>query len=192
MMDVESAKQFLLSKVIEEAQRSGIRLSEIEKRIFLFSETSGSMPDMETSRKFDDQYDSEEYESKVANLLRSAFNRDEATEHGRLAWQESLAVLRDEDFYCLVMVDQAGIARPKPTSAFAGVDSNVPFFDIRLVLLIVIDAVYLGVAVLIVFQPARLRLALPDWLRILLFFIFAGLFWLFNGWFELNSRRNPR
>jgi hypothetical protein len=60
----DSAKKFLLSKLTEQAMHDGVVLDEIEKRMFLFSESSGS-PDFDTQERFDKDYDSETYESKV-------------------------------------------------------------------------------------------------------------------------------
>jgi hypothetical protein len=63
----DSAKRFLLSKLGEQASHDDIALDEIEQRMFLFSESSGT-PDLEANEKFDKEYDSSAYESKVAKI----------------------------------------------------------------------------------------------------------------------------
>ena len=58
--------------------------------------------------EFERDYDSDEYECKIARLLKSARLRD-----GRLSptqeqeWNEALDALKKEDHYILVMVSQA-------------------------------------------------------------------------------------
>jgi len=41
---VESAKLFLLSKLDEQGLRDGVSLTDIEKRMFMFSEVAESLP----------------------------------------------------------------------------------------------------------------------------------------------------
>jgi hypothetical protein len=109
MSTSESAKQFLLVKVLEQATLDGVSLSDIEKRMFFFSETSQNPPDFEASEKFDAEYDDDSYETKIAQLLKRAYARDKKLPDGKSVWKEHLSALANEDFYGLVMVDQAGI-----------------------------------------------------------------------------------
>ena len=48
----ESAKQFLISKVMEQAVNDGIMLSDFEKRMLNFSEGTGSATDIEAAEQF--------------------------------------------------------------------------------------------------------------------------------------------
>ena len=109
--DIEIAKQFLVAKLLEQAALDGVPISDIEKRMFLFSETSQNPPDFEAVEKFDENYDDEEYEAKVAQLLKRALARDKQNKEIQELWKRHLTALKDEDFYGLVMVDQAGISR---------------------------------------------------------------------------------
>lgn len=108
---VEAAKKFLVAKLLEQAALDGVPISDIEKRMFLFSETSEDPPDFEAVEKFDENYDDEEYEAKIVKLLKRAFTRDKQTREAKDLWKNHLAALKDEDFYGLVMVDQAGISQ---------------------------------------------------------------------------------
>jgi hypothetical protein len=114
---VESAKQFLLNRLIQQASLDEIVLSDLEKRMFFFSELSAN-PDWEANEKFEAEYDDSEYEKKVAKLLRHAYSHDVKNPLVKNAWQECLKALSKEDFYGLVMVDQAKIPRPKNLSTF--------------------------------------------------------------------------
>src|SRR3954471_23291708 len=96
---VESAKQFLLNRLIQQASLDEIVLSDLEKRMFFFSELSAN-PDWEANEKFEAEYDDSEYEKKVAKLLRHAYSHDvknpvceerlarmpQGAQQGRLLW----------------------------------------------------------------------------------------------------------
>jgi hypothetical protein len=107
---VETSKQFLLAKLLEQATLDGVPVSDVEKRMFLFSETSQNPPDFEAVEKFDEEYDDEEYEEKITELLKRSFSRDKQNKDAKDIWKKHLAALKDEDFYGLVMVDKAGIS----------------------------------------------------------------------------------
>src|ERR1700693_4929902 len=67
------AKEFLVSRIVEEAQREGVPLSEVERKMLYFSETAWTLPDMmEISEAFEREYDQEKYEEKIAKLVRHA------------------------------------------------------------------------------------------------------------------------
>jgi len=69
------AKEFLISKIVEEAIREGTVLSEIERKMLYFSETDWTLPDVSAvSDEFDRGYDQGEFESKIAGLVRHAYN----------------------------------------------------------------------------------------------------------------------
>src|SRR5258708_854857 len=104
-----SAKRFLLAKLEEQAVHDGVPLSDVEKKMFLFSEETASEKMQMLAEEFDATCDDADYESKVSKLLKAAFSRDKQTPDAVAAWKQSLAALRDADFYGLVMVQQAGL-----------------------------------------------------------------------------------
>ena len=104
-----SAKQFLLSKLEDQAVLDGVPLSDVEKKMFLFSEEIASENMQEVAEEFNATCDEADYEGKVSKLLKAAFRRDKQTPDAVAAWKQSLAALRDADFYGLVMVQQAGL-----------------------------------------------------------------------------------
>ena len=72
-MTSADAKQFLISRVIEEAKVEDIHLSEIEQKMLYFTEVHPTIPDIyEVNAEFERNYDSDEYESKIASLLSDA------------------------------------------------------------------------------------------------------------------------
>ena len=106
----KSAKQFLISKVLRQAVSDGVMLSDLEERMLNFSEGAASAADIEAVANFDSEYDSDAYEAKIAWLLRRAYQHDAKLGQTH-QWQDALSALRSEDWYILVMLQQAGIKR---------------------------------------------------------------------------------
>jgi hypothetical protein len=105
----QRAKEFLISQVVEEAQRENVSLSEVERKMLYFTETEETLPDIyEVNAQFDREYDGARYEKKIAGLLRNAFRRNgKESVEGERQWKHAVADLRKEDHYLLVMVDQS-------------------------------------------------------------------------------------
>jgi len=108
------AKEFLISKIVEEAQREDILLSEPERKMLYFSETGWTLPDMAAaSDEFDGAHDRPDYEKKIARLIRNAgklAQKQSSSEYD--LWWQAIRRLRAEDHYLLVMIRQAGL-RPR-------------------------------------------------------------------------------
>jgi ribosomal protein L11 methylase PrmA len=108
-MEPTAAKQFLISSVIEEAGVEQVSLSEVEKKMLYFTEVHPSLPDIyEVNAEFERDYDNDEYEAKIAGLLKNARDRDRRSSASREQdWKDALDALKHEDHYILVMVSQA-------------------------------------------------------------------------------------
>jgi hypothetical protein len=108
-MNSIAAKQFLISRALEQAKLENVSLSETEKKMLHFTEVHPSLPDIyEVNEEFGRNYDSNEYEAKIAGLLRKARLRDEQQSSVQAQqWKDALGALKNEDHYILVMVDQA-------------------------------------------------------------------------------------
>src|SRR5579884_447454 len=108
------AKEFLVSKIVEEAQRENVVLSETERKMLFFSETEWTLPDMEAvSDEFDRCFSQNEYEKKVSRLIRSAYGRA-GKELGEQydSWWDAVRLLSKEDHYLTVIIRRAGL-RPR-------------------------------------------------------------------------------
>ncbi len=102
-------KEFLVSRIVAEAQRENVPLSELERKMLYFSETDWTLPDMaEVNEAFDREYDQEAYEEKIGKLIRNllASARDNSQEE-LTSWDEAVQILDREDHYLLVMVSAA-------------------------------------------------------------------------------------
>ena len=179
----ESAKQFLLLKVTNQAQRDRVPLDETEKKMFFFSESPATSADVVEA--FDNNYDATTYEKKVAGLLRKAYARDKRTKEGKGEWKDALSALKMEDFYGLVMVDQAGIARSKEA-----LRSELWRFELEWLPFEIIELVAIVLGFLVVFRPSVLRLYLPDWIRWFAYPLFVWLVWYIGRvWGRMQTAR---
>jgi len=105
------AKEFLISKIVEQAQCDGVSLSDLERTMLYFSETGWTLPSIGSiSEEFDRVCDQDEYEEKIVALIKGAYKeilRDPG--NGYEKWWSAIRLLRKQDHYILVMVNQAGL-----------------------------------------------------------------------------------
>ncbi len=114
-VSLSEAVGFLTSRVAEQARRDSVHITDAEIKQLSFTEETATKEEIAAARAFDDANDVDEFEEKVSKLLRNAFDQD--VKRGmRSLWQKHLAALRYHDIYVLVMIDQAGIPRPKPST----------------------------------------------------------------------------
>jgi len=117
------AKEFLVSRIVDEAQREGVPLSEVERKELYHSETDWPLPDMASvDRDFDNERDQDEYERKIKKLVRNArmiIRKIDPQESQ--AWSDAIRVLNEEDHYLSVMVGSVESPRNRIIDLFRGV-----------------------------------------------------------------------
>src|ERR1700745_3795231 len=101
-MSTKEAKDFIVQQTAEQAASEGISLSDLEKRMMYFVEndaTSCADP-LKLNQEFETQYDTEEYETKIASLLHHAYKRlkSEDPEKAR-QWDVGMRTLSGGDHY---------------------------------------------------------------------------------------------
>jgi hypothetical protein len=108
-MDAATAKRFLISKVLEQAEIEGVALSDVEKKMLQFTEVNSPPPDVyEVNDEFEREYDSDRYETEIAALLKNARERDaENSAVDEQQWKDALESLKKEDHYILVIAAEA-------------------------------------------------------------------------------------
>jgi hypothetical protein len=108
------AKEFLISQIVEEAQRANIPLSEVERKMLYFTESGWTLLDiMKVNEDFDREYDRDEYEHKIAKLVTKVDKRIRKGVHDDYdKWWAAIRFLEREDHYILVMIRLAGL-RPR-------------------------------------------------------------------------------
>jgi hypothetical protein len=112
LSSAREAKEFLVSRIIEGAQREQVSLSDVERKILYFTESERMSEDMiDTSDSFDRDYDQDEYEEKVTKLVRKAAKRARK-ERDYAAWWNAIRRLEKGDHYILVMIHAAQLRPP--------------------------------------------------------------------------------
>lgn len=106
---IREAKDYLAGKIAEEAEREGMPLTEVERKMLYFTETGWTLPDMKAaSAEFDREYDQDAYERKIGNLVGGVRARNDAgSESDKEAWDHAVLKLTDGDHYLLVLIDAA-------------------------------------------------------------------------------------
>src|ERR1700740_2818265 len=104
------AKEFLISKIVEEAQRENVPLSEVERKMLYFTESGWTLLDiMQGSEDFYREYDQGKYEKKIAKLVTKADMRvRRASRDDYDKWWAAIRFLYREDHYITVMIRLAG------------------------------------------------------------------------------------
>lgn len=110
--NAREAKEFLISRIVAEAQREKVPLSETERKMLYFSETGWTLPDiMEVNSEFHREYDQAKYEEKIACLIRNETRQvRNVNPEDFESWISAIRRLKKEDHYISVMVDLAGVS----------------------------------------------------------------------------------
>lgn len=100
---VREAKLFLASRIAEEAEREGVPLSEIERKVLYYSESGWTLPDMEeVSDAFRRGYDRRQFERRMARLIRRARTRVRGDGRREFElWNRSIRELQGRDDHYL-------------------------------------------------------------------------------------------
>lgn len=102
------AKEYLIQRILTQADRDCTPLSDIERKMLYFSESCWTLPGMMAiSQEFDQNYDQSEYEHKIGQII-NRLHDQRHTNHEEDHWDEAVNRLREEDHYLLVLVDGAG------------------------------------------------------------------------------------
>jgi hypothetical protein len=112
---VRDAKEYLIQRILMQADRADIPLSEIERKMLYFSESGWTLPGMMAiSEEFDQTYDQDEYEGKISQVVRRIQDLPKDSDADK--WDEAVRRLQGEDHYLLVLIRVApagGAKRPR-------------------------------------------------------------------------------
>ncbi len=155
---MRNSKEFLIDRILDQAKFEGVSLTDIEIRMLRFTEATSGSKDLEAAKIFERDYSDEEYEEKIANLIRHAYERDKQSGKQE-EWDESLVRVAGRDLYLNVMIDRSGI--DKDPYGLVG--------DWRFLLYAVFPwALTLTTAVLIGFSPLAAKYIRSDGLRLVI------------------------
>jgi hypothetical protein len=110
-LNAREAKEYLIERILSQAAQDGVSLTDVERDMLYFSESGWTLPDMMAiNTEFDQRYTQDEYEDKIATIVRhiQEGNADQRR------WNDAVGRLRSEDHYLLVLID--GTSQPR-TSA---------------------------------------------------------------------------
>ena len=117
-MNSVEAKQFIASRIDDQAVREGVPFSEVERKMLFFSETHPSLPDMDqVLLEFNETYNMFPYERVVSSLICNAYRRDRKEPEFAQKWADARTSLRGGDHYIKVMLNR-GLAAANRTRDF--------------------------------------------------------------------------
>ncbi len=136
-----NAKEFLVGRIVAEAGREGVPLSETERKMLYFSETAWTLPDMmEVNDAFDRECDQAEYEEKIGALIRRYRGwAAKATESDLDSWDEAVQTISGEDHYLLVLIN-AGQGSTGPSVADSPLVDRLKLIGLAFVIVVVLLA----------------------------------------------------
>jgi hypothetical protein len=105
-MDTNEAKDIIVNEIVRQASLENVSFSDLERRMLYFTE-SGDCPEdpIQLNSDFEDEYDTQEYEEKIAGLATRAYKRlRKENPDGVRKWDEAVRELKKGDHYILVVV----------------------------------------------------------------------------------------
>ena len=108
MKDSE-AKEFFIQKVLDQARKQNIFLSDVEKQMLSWRDTDPNFyGNHELNQRFKNETSKSEYEKKIARLIRSGYDDDlEANSVARGTYKQAYKAIKSKDYYVFPMVDRA-------------------------------------------------------------------------------------
>lgn len=148
---VVKAKRFLINRIVDQAKRANLPLTEVEARMLGFSSASANPAELEAAATFDRDYDKEKFESKISSLFQEVYQMDKSMGRAEV-WEQSLDALVDEDMYLAVIIRKTGM-RKQP----------VPWYlpELRSMRQFVPAIIMVAIGIMIEFTPLGARLV-PD------------------------------
>ena len=124
------AKEYLVARIVAEAKELGIELSEVERKMLYFTETGWTLPGiMDVNAEFERDYDNDEYEAKIAGIVRSIEGKNSQTGgDAQSLWDDALVKLSEGDHYLLVLI---GLGRAATSGRFSNWLPSLDFYEGR-------------------------------------------------------------
>jgi hypothetical protein len=104
-----AARQFFIDKIVEQAARDGVPLTNDERQMLRWSESApDSVADIALAERLAAAISDADYEAKIRDLLRNSVAHDAAQDPGaKDRWSAARQVLSQGDHYILIMIDDA-------------------------------------------------------------------------------------
>jgi hypothetical protein len=111
------ARQFFIDRIVEQARKDGVPLTDDERQMLLWSESApDSVADPALAERLADMISDADYEAKIGGLLRRSFADETARDphHSKDRWSEAWKALGQGDHYILVIINEAVGKHVKP------------------------------------------------------------------------------
>jgi hypothetical protein len=105
---VVKARRFLVNRIVDQAKRANVALTEVETHLLVFSADSASPAEQQAVAVFDRDYDKEKYEAKISRLFQDVYEMDKSLGRAEI-WEQSLDTLANEDMYLAVIIRKTGL-----------------------------------------------------------------------------------
>jgi hypothetical protein len=148
---VVKAKRFLVNRIVDQAKRANVPLSEAETHMLGFSPASAGPAEYEASSVFEREFDKEKYEARISRLFQDVYRMDKSLGRAEI-WEQSLDALAHEDIYLAGIIRKTGLRQPP-----------VPWYlpDLRSLRQYLTAIVMVAAGILVAFTPIGERLV-PD------------------------------
>jgi hypothetical protein len=136
------AKDFLVQQTADQAARDGVPLSELEKRMMYFTEGEDAIENpIGLNEEFEAQYNTPDYETKIARLLGRAYKRLKKEDPDiAQTWDAAIKELKKGDHYILVMWRERIVATSGPWGFWKTVGASSILVVVMLTLMFVWSA----------------------------------------------------
>jgi hypothetical protein len=110
---VVKAKRFLINRIVDQAKRMEVPLTEVEIAMLGFAEVSASQKDLEARAVFKRDFDDKRFEAKITKLVRDVYELDKKVGRDEI-WEQSLTTVADddEDMYLALILKKTGLREP--------------------------------------------------------------------------------
>jgi hypothetical protein len=103
------AKEFFIQKVLDQARKENINLSDVEKQMLSWRDTDPNCyENHELNERFENEIPKGEYEKKIARLIRSSYDDDLGVDTvAKETYEQAYKAIKSKDYYIFIMVDKA-------------------------------------------------------------------------------------
>lgn len=108
---VVKAKRFIVNRIVDQAKRENVALSEGETLLLGYSAATASPAEQQAAGIFERTFDEEKYEAKISRLFRDVYEMDKSLGRAEI-WEQSLDALSQEDIYLAAIIRKAGLRQP--------------------------------------------------------------------------------
>ena len=103
-MNDSEAKEFFIQKILDQARKENINLSDVEKQMLSWRDTDPNFyENHELNERFENEISKGEYEKKIARLIRSGYDDDlGATNVARETYEQAYKAIKSKDYYIFI------------------------------------------------------------------------------------------